>query len=124
MPNTPVLSEEFRLGIGKAIVLTLLTCGIYNLFWNARQFRAMNVLLGSEEYRFWRWFLLTIVTCGIYHIYYEYKMGTDLHTYLTGAGRPVNPNLALIALVLSIFGLTIVADAIYQGELNKLTQAG
>src|SRR5687767_6903318 len=117
-----VLPKEFDIGIAKAIVLTLVTCGIYDLFWNARQFRAMNVLLGRDEYDFWRWLLLSIVTCGLFHIYYEYKMGSDLVTHLTSIGRPVNPNLALVGLVLAIFGLSIISDAIYQQELNRLTE--
>ena len=80
----------------------------------------MNALLGREEYNFWSWLILSIVTCGIYHVYYEYKMGSDLYVYMKGKGLDVNPNLPMLGLLLSIFGLTIVADAVYQHELNRL----
>ena len=47
-------------------------------------------------------------------------MGSDLHAYMTSRGIPVNPNLAVIGLILSCLGLTIVSDAIYQHELHRL----
>jgi hypothetical protein len=116
------LSKEFFVDITWGIVFSLITCGLYNIYWNARQFRAMNALLGREEYKFWAWILLSVFTCGLFHIYYEYKMGSDLHAFMTSKGIPVNQNLAVIGLVLSCFGLTIVSDAIYQHELHRLVQ--
>ncbi|HBL17800.1 MAG: hypothetical protein A2X36_00235 [Elusimicrobia bacterium GWA2_69_24] len=120
MTEAQPLSAEYRHDIALGIILSIFTCGLYNIYWNYREFLAMNQLLGREEYRFWYWLGLTIITCGIFHIYYEYKMGSDLHDIIKGRGLEVNPNLATIGLVLSIFGLTIVADAVYQHELNRL----
>lgn len=114
------LGPEHRHNIALGIILSLVTCGLYNIYWNYREFEAMNELLGRREYRFWPWLLLSIVTCGIYHVYYEYKMGSDLYRYLRDQGLDANPNLPIVGLALSIFGLTIVADAVYQHELNRL----
>lgn len=114
------LKQEHHLDIAVGIILSIVTCGLYNIYWNYREFKAMNVLLGREEYNFWSWLILSIVTCGIYHIYYEYKMGSDLYLYMKGKGLEVNPNLPMLALLLSVFGLTIVADAVFQHELNRL----
>ena len=47
-------------------------------------------------------------------------MGSDLFNYLKTRGIEVSPNLPVIGLVLSLFGLTIIADAVYQHELNRL----
>lgn len=116
------LGQEHELNIALGIILSLVTCGLYNIYWNYCEFQAMNQLLGREEYRFWYWVILSILTCGIFHIYYEYKMGSDLYNYMKGHGHEVNPNLPLIGLVLSIFGLTIIADAVFQHELNRLVQ--
>jgi len=120
MSNEKPLSQEFYVQIALGIVLSILTCGLYNIYWNAKQFRAMNALLGREEYKFWFWLLLSILTCGVFHVYYEYKMGSDLQEYLKTRGLQVSPNLAIIGLVLSCLGLTVVSDAIYQHELNRL----
>jgi len=114
------LSSEHKIEIAAGIILSLLTCGLYNIYWNYRQFQAMNELLGREEYNFVSWLLLSIVTCGLYHIYYEYKMGSDLYAWLKDHGHEVSPNLPLIGLALAVFGLTVIADAVYQHELNKL----
>ncbi|MEE8424274.1 MAG: DUF4234 domain-containing protein, partial [Elusimicrobiota bacterium] len=113
-PENPPLSKDHELDIALGIILSIITCGFYNIYWNYREFQALNALLGREEYRFWYWLLLSIVTCGIFHIYYEYKMGSDLYEHLTEHGITVNPNLPVIGLILSIFGLTIIADAVYQ----------
>ena len=115
------LSSEHHIEIAMGIILSLLTCGIYNIYWNYRQFQAMNALLGREEYQFWLWLLLSIVTCGLFHIYYEYKMGADLYSWLKEHGKDANPNLPVIGLVLSCFGMMIITDAVYQHELNKLS---
>jgi len=80
----------------------------------------MNQLLGREEFKFVPWFLLSFVTCGLFHIYYEYKMGAELYSWLKANGREANQNLPVMGLVLSCFGLTIIADAVYQHEFNKL----
>lgn len=119
-PLSKPLSKDFEVAIALGIILSILTCGLYNIYWNYRQFEAMNRLLGREEYRFVQWLLLSLVTCGLYHIYYEYKMGSDLQDYLKRNGYEINPNLPVIGLCLSCFGLSIVADAIYQHELNRL----
>ena len=111
--------EKYYVDIALGIILSIVTCGIYNVLWNKKQMEAMNELLGREEYQFTRWLLLCLVTCGIYHIYYEYKMGSDLETILQQEGRP-NNMLAILGLCLSCFGLTIVADAIYQQEINAM----
>lgn len=120
MTHDKPLTSDHHISIAAGIVLSIITCGLYNIYWNYRQFQAMNTLLGREEYKFWPWLLLSIVTCGIYHIYYEYKMGSDLYTWLKEQGKDPNPNLPVIGLVLACLGLTVISDAVYQNEFNKL----
>ncbi len=118
-PERP-LTADHDLDIAVGIILSIVTCGLYNIYWNYREFESMNALLGRQEYRFWYWAILSIITCGIFHIYYEYKMGSDLLRILKQKGHDANPNLPLIGLALSCFALTIVADAVYQHEINRL----
>lgn len=114
------LSPEDRIGVAVGIILSLVTCGFYNVYWNYVQFRSLNTLLGREEFEFAKWLILSIITCGLFHLYYEYKMGRELQLWLSEHGYPVSPNLGVLGLVLSCFGLSVVADAVYQHELNRL----
>ena len=102
------------------LVLSLITCGIYGLFWQARLFKATNALIGGDKYKFWPWFLLTIITCSIYNIYIQYQLGTSLHEGLKKEGAAGNDSLSLLGLLLSVFGLHLVVLAIDQNEINKL----
>lgn len=114
------LGREFYVGIGTGIVLTIVTCGLYNVLWQWRQMQAMNLLLGREEYNFFTWLVLCVVTCGVYHLYYEYKMGTQIAEVMRSMGYSVSNDLGTLGLLLSFVGTTVVADAVYQTELNKL----
>jgi len=118
--GTPLPASQAVSNIVVDILFSLVTCGIYNLFWNARQFRALNAFLGEERFAFWKWLLLSIVTCGIYNIYNEYLVGVAIVDVQRNANRPVSANMPLLCVVISIFGLSVVADAIQQHEINKL----
>lgn len=120
MDQKKPLTREYEDNIALGIILSIVTCGLYNLWWNNRQMAALNKLLGREEYSFVVWLVLAIVTCGLYHLYYEYKMGSHLKQIMHDNGYEVNDNLAILGLVLSVFGLSVVCDAVYQNEINKL----
>ena len=108
------MKEHVR-NIALDIVITLLTCGLYNLYVQAKQMAAINEMLGEERYTFVPWLLLTLVTCGIYHIYHEYRMSTDI---AVAQGREPGSD-AVIVIVLSLFGMSIVVDAIQQSQINQ-----
>lgn len=121
MNDTRPLPGEYYVGIAVGLILSIVTCGLYNVYWQYKQISAMNVLLGRHEFDFLKWLIFSILTCGLYHVYYEYRMAASLQEWLSARGRPVSPNLALICLVLSCLSLTVIADAIIQHDLNKLT---
>jgi len=108
-----VPSDHVR-NIGLDLVLTLITCGLFNIYLQYRQCEALNVMLQEQRYSFGMWLLLTIVTCGIYHVYHEYKKTSDIMR-IEGrdGGEPI-----LVA-VLTLFGMSIVADAIQQTHINR-----
>jgi hypothetical protein len=112
-------TRKFVSSIPKDIILFVITCGIYGLFWTARQMKAVNYLVGQEKFSFVKWFFLCIVTCGIYHIFYEYSMAQAIVEAQERRNRPVSANLPVISIVLTIIGLHIVTDAIQQDEINK-----
>ena len=115
----PVPREEAVVSIGMGVFLTILTCGIYSLFWQARQFRVLNAWLGRREYGFWSWFGLCLITCGIYGIYTEYQMSNSINEIQRTRGWHTNPNLGTICVAISFFGSPIASMAIQQEEINK-----
>ena len=100
------------------VVLSICTLGVYNLFWNARQFRTLNAFLGEERFQFWKLLLLSLFTLGLYHVYTEYVIGKAIVEIQTGLGRPVSKDMPLICVLVSMFGGTVIADAIQQNEIN------
>ncbi len=114
-PTRPLTSN-----IALDVVLSVITCGIYWFFWQARQMRAINYLLGQERYSFWLWFFLTLITCGLYNIYYEYYMAQGIVEVQDVRGYPRSKDLPVLSLILTIIGLNIVTDAIQQNEINKI----
>ena len=57
--NTEIVpaSEAVR-QIVLSLILTILTCGLYNLYWNAKQMETINSLIGRNEFNFWTWLLI------------------------------------------------------------------
>ena len=76
----PYPRQEAVVGIGIGIILSIVTCGIYGLFWQYKQIEVLNAWLGRKEYDFWTWLLLSIITCGIFSLYYEYTRTTPRST--------------------------------------------
>ncbi len=107
--------------VGMCIVLSIVTCGIYALYWYACLSRDVNEISdGPRTADGGMAILLEIVTCGIYGIYWSYKAGERIDAERTAAGAPYG-NLAIVYLLLSIFGLQIITFALIQSELNRFT---
>ena len=59
-----------------AIIFTLLTCGIYGIYWMIQLNNDINTLAGEPDATSGgKVFLFTLLTCGIYGIFWMYKMG-------------------------------------------------
>lgn len=107
--------------IALAIVLSIITCGIYGLYWFVVMTDDSNRVSGEDTPSGGIALLLTIVTCGIYAIYWNYKMGKKMYE----AGKRYNKEISdnsVIYLVLSLFGLSIVSYALIQSDLNKFAE--
>ncbi len=114
-----VQPAEFSSNVAVDVILTLITCGIYNLFWQHRQMRALNTFLGREEFNFWTWLVLFIITCGIWHCYMQYCMGKAICQINQRLNRPVNESLPVLSVVLTVFAMSVITDAIHQNEINE-----
>ena len=122
--NSYLFKGEFvmieRRNIAVCIVLTLVTCGIYGIFWIVCLTNDVNTVSGDVNGTSGGMVvLLTIVTCGIYGIYWAYKQGEKLDFTKNNRGIP-SSNSGVLYLILQIFGFGIIAYALMQNELNKL----
>lgn len=98
-----------------AIILSIVTCGIYALYWFVVLTNDMNKISGREnETSGGMALLLTIITCGIYGYIWAYKMGEKRDKIAFE-----NASSNIIYLVLSLFGFGIVVYALAQDAINK-----
>ncbi|WP_139902034.1 DUF4234 domain-containing protein [Clostridium thermarum] len=104
--------------VATAIILSLLTCGIYFIIWMISLSNEVSAYNGENQEGGME-FLLMLVTCGIYGIYWHYKMGQKLLRAKQRAGQYAQDN-SILYLLLSIFGLSIVSVAIMQSQANEL----
>ena len=106
-------------GIGMCIVLTLVTCGIYGIYWLYKLNNDLNYLTDDPEGTSGGMvILLTLVTCGIYGWYWYYKMGIKVDQLKTQMGQQASSSNILF-LILGIFGLGIVNYILMQSTINQ-----
>ena len=111
-----------RRDIAVSIVLTIVTCGIYGLYWMACITDDVNYMLNEGDTTGGMTVLLTIVTCGIYGIYWAYKLGEKLSRIKIKMEYDfVDSNTSILYLILSIFGFSIIVYALAQSDINKMT---
>ena len=103
--------------IPMAIIFTILTCGIYEIYWNYKIWDSLyraNGLPSSAGVDI----LLSIVTCGIYGLYMLYKAGKmesdAFKRYDLG-----DKDDSVLYIVLAIFSFGIISNAILQSSINN-----
>ena len=109
-----------RKDIAVAVILTIVTCGIYGIYWFITLTDDVKVAAGDEQFQSGGLaFVFTLITCGIYGIYWAYKMGELMKVAQEKNGLEVKDN-SVLYLVLEIFGLGIVNYALIQSDLNAI----
>lgn len=104
--------------LAKALILSIITCGIYAIYWFIKLTDEMNLVTGNEkDTSGGTAFLLNLITCGIYGIYWAYKMGQKRDSL-----DDKDSSSGIIYLVLAIFGLGIVVYALAQDAINKAVE--
>ena len=101
------------------ILLTIVTCGFYSIYWMIKLNDELNDVAGKPEATSGGMvFLFTLITCGIYGYYWYYKMGENVDAIKTNKGL-ASSNTGIIYLVLGLFGFGIVNYCLMQDTLNK-----
>lgn len=123
-----VSSEKSSLNIPKIdyreiavfVILSLLTCGLYQLYWIMCITDDVNCLNDdNSSFSGIVVVLLGILTCGLYFIYWNYDIGRKLYN----CGDKYNINIqdnSVVYLLLSLLKMDIVSCALLQSELNKI----
>lgn len=107
--------------VAMCIVLTIVTCGIYGLYWMYCIHQDVQEVCNNPmQTEGGMVILLTLVTCGIYGVYWSYRMGQALDE---ARGTP-GGSQAIAYLLLSLFEFHIIAWALMQNELNRFTPNG
>lgn len=121
-PDMGVVNRVQKRSIGLYLVLSIVTCGIFGLYWFVVLADDLNYASGHPEDTSGIMVLvLTMVTCGIYGLYWYYKAGSkvaEIQQRTTGHG---DSNAGILYLILAIFGLGIINYCIIQSELNKVS---
>lgn len=103
------------------VILSIVTCGIYGLYWYYNLINEMNVAAPDEDSpSAITVLLLSIVTCGIYGFYWLYKAGNRLDTVRKLNGESAS-NYGLLFVILAVCQLVIADYCLIQNELNKIS---
>ena len=107
--------------IGLYIVLTLITCGIFGLYWFVCIVNDLNTASDQpNDTSGITVLLLDIVTCGIYGIYWIYKAGEKVSVIKRKIGEPDSGNSSILYLVLQLLQLGLINYCLIQNEINKV----
>lgn len=111
-----------RRDIALAIILSFITCGIYQIYWFVTLTEDINDLSGDHSTSGAVSFLLTVITCGIYGIYWAYKMGQNMNVAKSNRGiMSTGTDMPIVYLLLQIFGLNIINLSLMQNEVNNMS---
>ncbi|WP_017472024.1 DUF4234 domain-containing protein [Amphibacillus jilinensis] len=105
--------------VAMVIILSFITCGIYTLFWMFSVTEELASATDDRAFRGGNVILFTFLTCGIYTFFWYYIVGQKIADVQYRQNQHTNDN-GLIYILLSVFGLGLVANAIIQSDMNKL----
>lgn len=101
------------------ILLSIVTCGLYSLYWFICLSDDANTAMGEPGTSGAMALVFSLITCGIYGLYWMYKQGEKIDGAKARRGMS-GGNSGILYLVLAIFGFSIISYAIMQNELNKM----
>lgn len=121
--NNNVNYNQANMGIQRrelamSIILSLVTCGIYGIYWFIVLTDDINKVSNDYKTSGGMAFLYSLLTCGIYTFIWNYKNGKKLNEAGIRYGKNISDN-SILYLVLSLFGFGIISYALMQNDLNQ-----
>lgn len=103
-----------RRSIPLAIILSIVTCGLYGIYWQVKLNDESNELAGKTNATSGVMAaILSIVTCGIYYLYWMYKMGENVEKIKGKSG-----DTGILYLILGLLCLGLIPMALIQDTIN------
>lgn len=116
--TTGVVKEK---SIGLCVVLSIVTCGIYGIYWLYTIAHDLNDLCESQNQEKGAEpglvVVLGVVTCGIYSLYYLWKAGKMVASLTRSNGQHPSDD-SIVLMVLSLLQLSLVSYCILQSHIN------
>ncbi|MBS6560979.1 MAG: DUF4234 domain-containing protein [Clostridiales bacterium] len=101
------------------IIFSIITCGIYELYWIVCVTDDANELSENPNYASGILaLLLTIITCNIYGLYWAYQMGEKIDIAKQKRGR-TSSNSGILYLILQLI-FPLIGLVLMQNEVNQL----
>lgn len=101
--------------IALSLIFTLVTCGLYGLYWIVKVTDEMNILLNRRNATGGLMSVIfTIITCGFYGFYWAYKLGDNVDLIKGNRGG----NTGILYLILYIFLFGIINLVLAQDVIN------
>ncbi len=100
------------------IIFSLITCGIYTIYWYVCLANDVNTVSGMPDTSGGVVLLLTILTCGIYGFFWAYRCGEKIDMAKRNRGF-ASSNSGVLYLLLYIVG-GLITFALIQHEVNQL----
>lgn len=107
--------------VGIAILLSIITCGIYGIYWLIMLNDETNYVSGHQQDGTSGGvvFLLTLVTCGIYGYYWCYKQGEKLNEAKMQRGIMVDSSASVLYLILQFLVLALFLMLLCRVSLTR-----
>lgn len=102
-----------------SVVLTIITCGIYGLYWFMCLHKDTQKLSGKVSCSAGIALLLRFLTCNIYGLIWVYQRGKLIQKAYQKRGHD-QFEYSELYLLFSFLGLEVVAYALIQKELNRI----
>lgn len=110
------------------IVLTIVTCGIYSLYWHYKVAEELRDAVGDTSISPALDVLLLLLTCGVFGIYLDYRNAQKIYELVRerdGSRKDQSQNVLLLGIcAFVVAGATwLVSMFLLQEELNALSRA-
>ena len=104
--------------IALCIIFSIITCGIYGLYWMYCLNEELNSLSGETNATSGAMVIIfSIITCNIYTWFWLYKMGERCDNIKQNMGR-ASSSSAVLYLIFGLVGLNVVSYALMQDTIN------
>jgi len=104
------------------IVLAMVTCGFYGLYWMYMVCQEVNGGLGREEFNLVKEILLSIVTCGLWGLYFQWRMAEAIVEVQKTWGVEPKYDAPIMFILLFVFGPA--TTFMMQDSLNNAWENG